>query len=359
MSTNERDRNEINSRAPKRTSKDRNERIKAAKRRKRRQRRRLGLLIATLIIAIIALGVVQLFSSFSKLKRTSIDDKNLEISDKFDKNSSNYSDIFKDIENIALFGVDQKVDNVQRSDAIMIGTLDKTHKKLKVTSLMRDTYVNIPEYGYDKLTHAYAYGGAQLSIATINKNFDLNITDYVAVDFSELQSIIDAIGGVDIELDDEDIESLNDYLSYVHEHDDEPYRQVERGSNGMVHLDGVEALGYSRNRSTPDGDFGRTERQRNLIDAMFQRISGMGVAKLASIMTKLLPYVETSLSNSEILTLGTEVLSMGSLSVEKERFPRADYSENAIINDVFYYTFDEDIARQEIYDYLFNDKKTW
>ena len=130
---------------------------------KRKKKRRVVITTIIVIIALFSVGFFTLYSKLNKMKRNDINDKNLEISDKFNKNSVNYSDIFGEIENIALLGVDEEVDGIQRSDALMIGTLDNNHKKLKLTSLMRDTYVNIPGYGYDKLTHAYAYGGAELS----------------------------------------------------------------------------------------------------------------------------------------------------------------------------------------------------
>lgn len=326
---------------------------------KKKRNKRIFNIVLLVLVALVSFGAIKFFTSLSQIKRNEINDENLGISDKFNKDSVNYSDIFDDIENIALYGVDEEVDGVQRSDAIMIGTLDNKHNKLKLTSLMRDTYVNIPGYGYDKLNHAYAYGGAELSISTINKNFDLNITDYVAVDFSELESIIDAIGGVTLDLDDDNISSLNAYLEYVYKFYGEPFKEVKRSNDGLVHLNGFEALGYSRNRSTPNGDFDRTERQRNLIQAMLKKISSFGVGKLATVMTKLLPYVETSLSNTEILTLGTQVLSIGNFNIEQQRFPRDEYSENSLINDIFYFTFDEEATREQIYEYIFNDKKLW
>jgi len=126
-----------------------------------------------------------------------------------------------------------------------------------------------------------------------------------------------------------------------------------------VHLDGFQALGYTRIRNTAGGDFERTERQRKIMSKMFDKVSSSGVGKLATMMNKMLPYVETSLSNKEILTLGTQLITNGSTSVEQERFPRDEYSENALINDIFYLTFDEDIAREEIYEYLFKDVKLW
>lgn len=330
------------------------------KKRKRQRRIRCFVILLFLLLFVgVAWGVVYLKSTVGQMKRTEIDDSNLQISDKFDKNSANYSDSFSEITNIAIYGVDEKVDDIQRSDTIMVGTIDTKHNKLKISSFMRDSYVNIPGHGYDKLTHAYADGGPELSIATINKNFDLNITDYVAVDFTRLEKIIDALGGVEIDLTDQDIRDLNDYMAIVYNFYNEPIKLVERSSDGLVHLNGFEAVGYGRNRSTPGADFDRTQRQRNLMNAMFQKVSKMGTAKLATLIPKLMPYVETSLTNSEIVTLATKVLSMNSMELEQCRFPMDDNALDSYINGTYYMTFDEDITRNQIYEYLFNDVKVW
>jgi LCP family protein required for cell wall assembly len=328
------------------------------KRAKQRKRRRIiSITIISLIILLIVF-LVSIYSTLDRMKRTTIDDKNLEISDKFKNNHENIKE-YNDIVNIALFGLDEKVDNIQRSDAIMIGTLDPINNKIKITSLMRDTYVNIPGYGYDKLNHAYAYGGAELSIRTINKNFDLNITDYIAVDFTELEDIIDSIGGIDMKMSQTELEHVNDYLDTVYIAAGKTPKHVSFSKDGTVHMTGYEALGYTRIRGTSGGDFDRTERQRKIMNEMFNKIADSGYGKLAIMMNKLLPFVETSLSNSEIFSLGTQVLSMNTRQLEQARFPRDEYSENSLINEIYYLTFDEDIARKEISEYLFKDKKMW
>ncbi|WP_346929924.1 LCP family protein, partial [Clostridium sp.] len=128
------------------------------KRAKQRKRRRIISIIIISLIILLIVFLVSINSTLGRIKRTTIDDKNLEISDKF-KNSETYTKEYNNVVNIAFFGLDEKVDDIQRSDAIMIGTLDPINNKIKITSLMRDSYVNIPDYGYDKLNHAYAYGG--------------------------------------------------------------------------------------------------------------------------------------------------------------------------------------------------------
>ncbi len=302
------------------------------KRAKQRKRRRIISITIISLIILLIIFLVSINSTLGRMKRTTINDDNLEISDKF-KTNDTYTKEYSNVVNIAFFGLDEKVDNIQRSDAIMIGTLDPINNKIKITSLMRDSYVNIPDYGYDKLNHAYAYGGPELSIRTINKNFDLNITDYVSVDFSKLDVVYTAAGKTP--------------------------KHVHFKENGTVHMTGYEALGYTRIRGTLGGDFDRTERQRKVMNEIFNNISNSGVGKLAITMNKLLPFVETSLSNSEILSLGTQVLSMNNTQLEQARFPRDEYSEDSLINEIFYFTFDENIAREEIHDYIFKDKKLW
>jgi len=323
----------------------------------RKRRRIISIIIISLIILLIVF-LVSINSTLGRIKRTTIDDKNLEISDKF-KNSETYTKEYNNVVNIAFFGLDEKVDDIQRSDAIMIGTLDPINNKIKITSLMRDSYVNIPDYGYDKLNHAYAYGGPELSIRTINKNFDLNITDYVSVDFTKLESIIDAMGGIDMEMSETELEHVNKYLDVVYTAAGKTPKHVSFGKNGKVHMTGYEALGYTRIRGTSGGDFDRTERQRKVMNEIFNNISNSGIGKLTVTMNKLLPFVETSLTNSEILSLGTQVLSMNNAQLDQARFPRDEYSENSIINGIFYFTFDENIAREEIHEYLFKDSKIW
>lgn len=328
------------------------------KRAKKRKRKRILTIAIILLLAAVLLFVGSIISNLSKMRRTDLDSSNLEISDKFNVNGT-YSNTYKDVVNIVFFGLDENVDDIQRSDAIMIGTLDPINKKIKITSLMRDSYVNIPDYGYDKLNHAYAYGGPELSIRTINKNFDLNITDYISVDFSEMEDIIDALGGIDMEMSQNELENVNDYLDIVYTAAGKTSKHVSFNNKGKVHMTGYEALGYTRIRGTEGGDYDRTERQRKIMNEMFNNISSAGASKLAVMLNKLLPFVETSLSNRDILNLGTQVLSIGSSDLEQQRFPRDDYSENSMINNIFYLTFDENIARKEIYEYLFNDNKMW
>ncbi|MDZ7542580.1 LytR family transcriptional regulator, partial [Clostridium perfringens] len=161
----------------------------------------------------------------------------------------------KEIRNIALFGIDAPEGDVGRSDSIMILTLDSVHNKLKLTSIMRDSYVNIPGRGLDKINHAYAFGGPELAVRTLNENFDLNIKEFMAVDFTSLPTIIDKLGGVTINIIPEEISHIPGITSA-----------------GNQVLNGKQALAYSRIRYASGGDYKRTERQRTVVDAIFNKL---------------------------------------------------------------------------------------
>ncbi|WP_346917147.1 LCP family protein [Clostridium sp.] len=289
------------------------------------------IIIATILIfSLSALGSY-LLSMVGKLNNVGLDDSKLGID-----NSKNTS---SKIKNIALFGIDQTDGDVGRSDAIIIATVDSLHKKLKLTSISRDSYVNIEGHGYDKLNHAYAYGKEELAIKTINQTFGLDITDYAKVNFNNLKDIIDIIGGIDLTIEDYELADLNGVIS----------------TSGRQHVNGTQALAYSRIRYNSGGDDKRTERQRILLTEIFNKVSTVGILKLPSMVNDILPHVQTSLSTSEVLSLGTKVLSSGITNIEQLRFPLSEYSKGEKIDDVYYTTFDEEITKEQIQKYIYED----
>lgn len=308
-----------------------------------------------IIITIIYIAFLTGNSFLSKISRGVLDRTNLGVRDDVSKRLE--VDEIADIVNIAIFGVDESSEDSGRSDAIMIGTLDPVHNKLKITSIMRDTYVNIPGYGNDKINHAYAYGGAELTIKTLNQNFGLNITDYVKVNFDELVEIVDALNGIDINLSQEELDGLTEHLKSAYSLIGSDPRPVKLNSTGTYHLDGFQALGYCRIRNTSHNDFDRTSRHRKILNEMFNKISSAGPKELVSMSKKLLPYVETSLSNKQILTLAANVLSMNTATIEQERFPRDEYCNDAEINGTYYLWYDADYTEEQMFEYIFNDNK--
>lgn len=291
------------------------------------------IIIATILIfSLSALGSY-LLSMVGKLNNVGLNDSDLGIEKS--KNTSSK------IKNIVLFGIDQTEGDIGRSDAIIIATVDSLHKKLKLTSISRDSYVNIEGHGYDKLNHAYAYGQEELAIKTINQTFGLDITDYAKVNFNNLKDIIDTLGGIDITVEDSELGDLNGVIS----------------TSGRQHVNGTQALAYSRIRKNSGGDDSRTERQRMLLTEIFNKVSTVGILKLPSVVNDILPHVQTSLSTSEILSLGTKVLTSGITDIEQLRFPLAEHSKGDSIDGVYYTTFDEEVTKEQIQKYIYEDIK--
>lgn len=265
-------------------------------------------------------------------------------------------DDYTEIINIALLGIDSTDSTSGRSDSIMVATLDPIHNKLKLTSFMRDSYVNISNYGYDKLNHAYAYGGANLAINTLNTNFGLNITDFVAVDFASLPKIIDSLGGITIDITEEELNYINGYINNINS---------VSGTNspiittpGAHHVDGAQALAYSRIRYTSGGDFKRTERQRTVLTALFNKALNVPATQYLDVISTLAQYATTNLNTNEILKLATKIGSMGlnGVTIEQERFPIDGYCEGTMIDGIYYLTFDATATRTQVMNYIFNDQ---
>lgn len=301
----------------------------------------LVILGVTLSILLIIVGGVYLYGShlFNKIEKVEIDTNDVGIKEEVQEKLSEYSD---SVINIALFGIDAQDGEAGRSDSIIIATIDTTHKKLKLTSIMRDSYVTIADRGQDKINHAYAFGGAQLAIKTLNENFDLNIEDFVAVNFTTMPKIINKLGGVTIDITSEEVSHIPGI-----------------DSAGTYTLTGEQALAYSRIRYASGGDYVRTDRQRTVLNKVFEKILATNVTQYPSLLSEILPMVKTSLDYSEILDLGNEVLKMGVTNLEQERFPRDEYCEGKMISGIYYLTFDKEQTVQQLHDYIFDDIKSW
>ncbi|MGL4953582.1 MAG: LCP family protein [Culicoidibacterales bacterium] len=210
--------------------------------------------------------------------------------------------------NIALFGVDARTPGEPaRSDSMMIATLNPTTKQMYLTSLMRDMLVPIDGHGMDKLNHAYAYGGAQEAIKTLNQTFDLNIEYYASVDFTSLTKIIDALGGVSLDVDTEELPHLTASGIY---------------QTGMQVLNGQQALAYSRIRYASGGDYARTERQQEIITSVSQSLVNNGLQGAIMAASEVLPYVETNMGITKMVELGTTAFQIGMGNLTQLRFPQ-------------------------------------
>ena len=320
--------------------------------------KKITIWILAIVLAVIVgtVGTVYFYGNnlFNKLEKVEIDKEDIGITEEVQEKLSQYSN---SIINIALFGVDAVDGDVGRSDSIMIATIDTVHKKLKLTSIMRDSYVAIDGHGNDKLNHAYAFGGPQLAIKTLNENFDLNIEDFAAVNFETLPKIIDKLGGIELDIDEEELEYVNGYIAHLNNINGTSEPAIE--STGVQHVSGTQALAYCRIRYTSGGDYKRTERHREVLTEIFKKIETMPVTSYPSLLLDILPMVNTSLTYNEILDLGTEVLKLGDSSMELERFPLDDYCEGKMIDGIYYLSFDKETTVEQLHNYIFEDKITW
>ncbi len=309
---------------------------------------------AVLVISVTAVCVGSHYLSL--MERTELNTENLSVNTEAEKL---YSDL--GVTNIILYGIDSRtMEEQSRSDAIMMLTVDTVNKKIKMTSIARDTYVDIQGYGKDKLNHAFAYGwaknsklsdGAELSIKTINSSFNLNIKDYVAVNFWALADIIDYIGGVEIDVDAAEQRDINkNYIPHIREMGIDC---EDIATTGMQTLSGGQAVAYCRERYV-GGDVMRGSRQREVLTAMFDKAKGISPAKYPGLISLILKECSTSLGNAELMELGSwAIANVTSLKFENLGLPTEDIDTGGtMINGVWYYTYDLDKAAQKIQEFI-------
>jgi polyisoprenyl-teichoic acid--peptidoglycan teichoic acid transferase len=273
--------------------------VKGAKKKKKKRLRRL--IIIELLVILILLPVAYLFFQLSRIPRQELDLDNIQV-------NNIDLDALDGYRNIAIFGVDSRANDLKkntRSDSIMIASINKKTKDVKICSIYRDTYVYIDGHGYTKLNHAYAYGGPQLAINTINKNFDLNITDFVTVNFSAVTNVVDLLGGITLDIQKDELKHVNNYTRDVARINGTEYTYLKKA--GKQTVDGTQATAYCRVRYTAGGDFTRAERQRTVLSQIFKKAKHSNPFTLAKLANEMIPQIYTSLSNTEMLSLGKDI----------------------------------------------------
>ena len=227
--------------------------------------------------------------------------------------------------NILLVGIDTRdtslTSGLQQGDVQIILSINKDTGSIKLTSLLRDMYVTIPGYkNMNRINVSYARGGGQLAMRTVNKNFEMNIQNYVTINFYGLASIIDAIGGIDIDLTKTEAGAINTYLRKhppKYDNTDGSQRVALEKKDGVQHLDGVQAVMYARLRKI-DNDFGRTARQRHLLELLLEKVmQDMSLDKMMTLIETCVPYVTTNMNPSTMVELGMTVLSSDIISRAK------------------------------------------
>lgn len=228
----------------------------------------------------------------------------------------------EDVYNLLLVGVDRRDKSWNgNSDSMMLVSINHTEERVSVVSLMRDTYVDIEGVGYDKLNAAYAYGGGPLLTSTITNTYKVDVSRYAAVDFENMIEIVDALGGIDLEMTDAEVEVANGYmLDMCNTLGLNGYDYILPGG-GVYHCNGVQAVAYARNRYVGNSDYARTERQRYVISQMIVEIKRMDVTQLTQFVKDVLPLVTHNVEESEIWDMVTKAPDILQYDFVQDRIP--------------------------------------
>ena len=265
---------------------------------------RVLLIVACVLLCVVFGAAVYVYAKWSMIDTQDIKAEDIVINDEVKKNKE--VDLGDGYKNVALFGVDSRDGNLgegNRTDCIIVASLNNETKEIKMVSVYRDTLLDLSEGTYQKCNAAYSYGGPVLAINMLNMNLDLDIEDYVTVDFGAIADAIDLLGGVEIEVTEEELPYINQYIP-------ETANSAGKSANylssaGLQKLDGTQATTYARIRSTAGGDFTRTERQRLVIEKMFEKAKTADLGTLNAIIDKVFPQVSTSFTLQEILMYAT------------------------------------------------------
>ncbi len=267
------------------------------------------IILLVLVIFILGLGIAGytfVNGKIGKMQKENIDTTAVGINEETKQELKGYR-------NIALLGIDSRADDYglgNRSDCMIIASINQETNAVKLISVYRDTYVYVTENGtkrLDKITHAYSYGGAQNTLKSLNEALDLNITEFVTVNFDAVIAAVDSLGGVYIDLDSSEIKYINDYIDATSQ--SSGIKSSHITSTGRQRLDGVQAVAYSRIRYTAGGDYKRTERMRTVVEAMLSKAKTLGVGQLNSFADTILPRIRTNISSSEIWGLVPKLAS--------------------------------------------------
>ena len=295
----------------------------------------------------IVLGIIVIFISGSIIYANYVLDSTLNkmnVTESLQRDEANIAEQVVDKEeetkviNIAVFGLDQEDDGLgTRSDAMKILSLDLNKKLAKIGSLQRDTLIYIPEgiQDFDKLNHAYAYGGANLAMKTLNYNFDLDLTRYVAFDFNAVEQMVDAVDGVEVNVQDFEVE----------------YSDGQLKESGVQMLTGAQALSYMRIRKA-DSDYVRMERQTAVMKGVFSKLKECSYSQLMDLLNQMLPFIETNLSKSEIINLGLQALTIDLTNIQQYQVPLKGHQE---INQSVSYKGFEPLYIMNSYEQLVKD----
>lgn len=260
---------------------------------------KITILSATIVVLAILIGCIVVFGYFNGV-----------VNEMHEPTPEDYDLSLVDVDgyiNILLLGVDSRdMENLKgtRSDMIMIASINKNTNEVKLTSVYRDTYLKLGDTPtYDKITHACVYGGPEMTMKSLNQAMDLNITNYAIVNFKAVADLVDAIGGITVDVQQGEIYQLNKYTKATANNIGRKKYQLVT-EPGVQTLEGVQAVSYGRIRKGVGDDFKRTERMRIVVSKVFEKAKTMSFKDLKNIIDMMVPQVKTNLKMNDILALG-------------------------------------------------------
>lgn len=256
------------------------------------------------------------------------------VKDEAIKSTEEQGTMVEGITNILLVGTDgEYIEKWNRSDSMMVVTIDSKNKDIRISSIARDTYVDIPGYSTEKLTHAYAYEGIDLLREVFKVNFNLNIDKYIAVNFVSFMDIMDELGGVEVNVEEKDIKEINKYIDacygYYKNKDEKDKEYITK--SGVQRLNGYQALAFSRIRYT-DSAFARDNRHREVAESVYKEFAQKGVETYKKCAEIILNNTKTNISPIEMMNLAYTVLKINDKDIDQFQFPLEEYRNGHIIS---------------------------
>ena len=250
----------------------------------------ITVLVLIIILVLILLSIFLFISGkWGKVNKVDLNKEDIAVSTGVEDNLANFR-------NVAILGIDSREDTYSkgnRSDCIIIASINNNTKDVKMVSVYRDTYVQIEGHGLDKITHAYSYGGAELALNTLNTNLDLNIEEFVVVNFDAVKDAVNNIGGVTINITDEEASHISG---------------IDKA--GTYNLTGEQALAYARIRHAEGGDYKRTERMRDVIAAIVEKVKTFNISQINKFIDEMLPKIYTNMTAADVFSFLPSITSV-------------------------------------------------
>lgn len=311
---------------------------------KKKKSKLVGILIVEIIIILMIFVGIYLADKMNKIQFDDSENANIQQNEEVE---------IEGFHNIALFGVDSRENALKKSthsDTIVIASINNQTKDIKLASIYRDTYVNIPGEGYDKINAAYFKGGYSLALSTINTNFDLDVKEFVTVNFSAIVNVIDKLGGIELDITDSELKYLNGYVRELNRINGSQVPGLK--SSGTQLVNGTQATAYARIRYTKGGDFKRAERQRIVIQKIFEKAKHSDLSTVNSIIDEMFPQIYTNLTTAEILKLASDLFSYN--IIDNTGFPfEKDAHTYDRVSYVFPINLQDNVIR--LHEFLFDD----